>query len=134
MLKVNHGTVLPLDRFSFKGSSLKDNTPRTFPFGYMFPELQAQKDLLEESAKTVADLRRLGAFGMKDPPVSQRPGVIVPAIYTFFGQFVDHDITREKGSSSIRLANPSSGTARFKRRRTWSRLAGSLMLAVSVSR
>jgi Animal haem peroxidase. len=107
MLKVNHGTVLPLDRFSFKGSSLKDNTPRTFPFGYMFPELQAQKDLLEESAKTVADLRRLGAFGMKDPPVSQRPGVIVPAIYTFFGQFVDHDITREKGSSSIRLANPS---------------------------
>ncbi|HXQ36750.1 MAG TPA: peroxidase family protein, partial [Anaerolineales bacterium] len=111
MFQANHGAVLPLESTmeaaALEDSNLLNNTPRTFPFRHMFPELQTKADLLEESAKTVEDLKRLGAVGMKDPPVAKAPGVIVPAIYTFFGQFVDHDITREKGSSTISLANPS---------------------------
>jgi len=114
-MNFTHGTVLPLEStidsdaegISPVSNTADDAKPPTFPFGYMFPELQHDEHLLEESSKTVSDLRRLGATGMKDPPVAQKPGVIVPAIYTFLGQFIDHDITREKGSSIIRLADPS---------------------------
>lgn len=111
MLNVNHGTVLPLDSTISSAapanSTVSANAAPTFPFGYMFPELQAAEHLLEESAKTVEDLRKLGAVGMNDPTAQAVPGVNVPAIYTFFGQFIDHDITREKGSASMSLANPA---------------------------
>jgi len=73
----------------------------------MFPKLQHKEYLLDESQVTVDNLRRLGQLGMKDPGVAEAPGVLVPAIYTFFGQFVDHDITREKGSSMIKLSQPT---------------------------
>src|ERR1044072_3587647 len=102
MTTITHGTVLPLD-----STISSDTVQPTFPFDYMFPQLQSREFLLEESPITVESLRRLGAIGMKDPTVDKLPGVMVPAIYTFFGQFIDHDITREKGSASIRLANPS---------------------------
>jgi hypothetical protein len=82
----------------------------TWSFGYMFPELQNDpSNLLEKSRRTVDDLRRLGEHGMEDPvglndpDDLKAPGVPVPTIYTFFGQFVDHDITLEHGSMSIKL-------------------------------
>src|ERR1044072_2212085 len=102
MTTITHGTVLPLD-----STISSDTVQPTFPFDYMFPQLQSREFLLEESPITVENLRRLGAIGMKDPTVDKLPGVVVPAIYTFFGQFVDHDITREKASSSVRLSNPT---------------------------
>jgi hypothetical protein len=78
----------------------------------MFPELQADPgNLLETSHATVDDLRRLGQQGMQDPikindPDDPKvPGVPIPTIYTFFGQFVDHDITLERGSMNIKLAD-----------------------------
>jgi hypothetical protein len=76
----------------------------------MFPELQNDpKNLLETSRSTVEELRRLGEGGMEDPvrlndpDDLKAPGVPVPTIYTFFGQFVDHDITLERGSMNIKL-------------------------------
>src|SRR6185437_9856191 len=35
------------------------------------------------------------------------PGIPVPAIHTFLGQFIDHDITLELGSAKISLDNPT---------------------------
>ena len=65
-------------------------------FDYLFPDLAADPDsLLPESAATVAALKDLGK-AMADPdvlgPDSDSP---IPAAYTYFGQFIDHDTTLE---------------------------------------
>jgi hypothetical protein len=113
MCKIAHGTILPLEttpKSNFELSFLDNDflsSSRSWPFWYMFQELQRDSSsLLEKCEDTVQNLRRLGQLGMVDPTVENLPGVEVPAIYTFFGQFVDHDITREKGSSFIHLTNP----------------------------
>jgi hypothetical protein len=43
---------------------------------------------------------------MLDPELGVIPGIPIPAIHTFFGQFIDHDITLERGSASIQLSDP----------------------------
>lgn len=117
MTTVKHGDVLPLE--PEYDESKAERSPLTSPissyftwsFGYMFPELQndPEKNLLETSHRTVDDLRRLGERGMEDPvglndpDDLKAPGIPVPTIYTFFGQFVDHDITLERGSMDIKL-------------------------------
>jgi hypothetical protein len=63
-------------------------------FDFLFPELQEDPDnLLEESPQTVSNLKQL-SFSMVD---LNRRGEDCPisAAYTYFGQFVDHDITLE---------------------------------------
>jgi hypothetical protein len=64
-------------------------------FGYLFPDLQKTENAasrLEESPATVANLKSLGE-AMKEsgnvPPAFSN----IPAGYTYFGQFVDHDVT-----------------------------------------
>src|SRR3954453_17667966 len=65
-------------------------------FGFLFPELQTDPaNLLVESTQTVSALKQL-SFAMVDQ--NQRGGSNdspIPAAYTYFGQFVDHDITLE---------------------------------------
>jgi hypothetical protein len=98
MERLKHGEMLTLANYPA--------AYRTTPFGYMFPDLQRDdKNLLENSSKTVNDLRKLGG-AMMDPGEKQIPGIPAPAIHTFFGQFVDHDITLERGSDSIKLSDP----------------------------
>jgi nucleoid-associated protein YgaU len=66
-------------------------------FDFLFPELQDDPDkLLPRSATTVKRLKELGRT-MVDPGAATGDGT-VPAIYTYFGQFVDHDITFETRS------------------------------------
>lgn len=69
------------------------------PFDYMFPMAARSKPcLLPESEATVAALRALGS-AMGDPgelPPGDAHSALdsaIPAIYTYFGQFIDHDIT-----------------------------------------
>jgi hypothetical protein len=78
----------------------------TFAFGFMFSDLQSDdKNLLITSPDTAHDLRLLGAT-MVDPGVVI-PGIHDPAVHTFFGQFVDHDITLERGTRNINLSEPT---------------------------
>src|SRR5918994_1947431 len=66
-------------------------------FDFLFPELQDDDaNLLPRSATTVTRLKELGR-AMVDPGPATGDGR-VPAIYTYFGQFVDHDITFETSS------------------------------------
>jgi nucleoid-associated protein YgaU len=66
-------------------------------FDFLFPELQDDAaNLLPRSATTVKRLKELGRT-MVDPGAATGDGRI-PAIYTYFGQFVDHDITFETSS------------------------------------
>lgn len=65
-------------------------------FDFLFPTLQADPaNLLPESTQTVTNLKTLAAT-MEDP--DQQGGdndSPIPAVYTYFGQFVDHDTTFE---------------------------------------
>lgn len=89
-----------------------------WPFGYLFPDLaQDGLKLLPEAPKTSKDLRELGkkeymgedslsATGEPQPNVPV--GVPIPTIFTFFGQFVDHDVTlTEEGPEVTDLSNPN---------------------------
>jgi len=78
----------------------------TFAFGFMFSDLQSDdENLLITSLDTVHDLRSLGAT-MVDPGLVI-PGIHVSAVHTFLGQFVDHDITLERGTRNINLSEPT---------------------------
>jgi hypothetical protein len=68
-------------------------------FDFMFPKLQNdEKNLLPEDQQTVQDLIALGET-MHDPA----GGVDgpIPAVYTYLGQFIDHDITLEETSGNL---------------------------------
>jgi nucleoid-associated protein YgaU len=70
-------------------------------FDFLFPTLQEDpNNLLPESPQTLVNLKNLGRI-MEDREVDPEPGVAstrdsnIPAAYTYFAQFVDHDITLE---------------------------------------
>jgi Animal haem peroxidase len=84
---------------------------KTTDFGYMFPALQADpSNKLPPTAATVSALVALGKSMMEvdgedSLPVGDSP---IPAAFTYFGQFVDHDITLDTGSATIeQLSNPN---------------------------
>ncbi|MFL5202959.1 MAG: peptidoglycan-binding protein [Microvirga sp.] len=77
-------------------------------FGYMFPELQQDEgNVLKPERATVEALRALGAAMTDAPEVEPVGGAkgpgdsAIPAIYTYFGQFLDHDITFDETSASV---------------------------------
>lgn len=68
-------------------------------FDFLFPTLQEDEaNLLPEAGNTPELLKKLGAT-MVDTDVTGEDSPI-PAAYTYFGQFVDHDITLESGVSA----------------------------------
>src|SRR4051812_14398376 len=66
--------------------------PGPYRFDYLFPDLQSQPNaLLPASQNTTAALKELGAT-MIEPGAGATLASNIPAAYTYFGQFVDHDI------------------------------------------
>ncbi|SFT86257.1 Animal haem peroxidase [Geodermatophilus amargosae] len=84
------------DRRSADGMRWVAVEERSTPFGYMFKDLQglypAAHLPVEPSAAVVASLKALGAAMVEQPP-SAAGDSTVPPIYTYWGQFVDHDLT-----------------------------------------
>jgi len=117
--RVSHGETLPLEPLEAirQGDCLKNEPEvissllaegKVWPFTYRFPDLQQiSTNRLDDSSTTVESLNNLGR-AMCDPG---GPGsaVDVPIVYTFFGQFVDHDITFENVSNCIKqgIAGPN---------------------------
>jgi hypothetical protein len=80
----------------------------TQDFGFLFPELQNDPaNLLPEARVTRDNLILLGQT-MRDVSGNSTDGDSnIPAAYTYFGQFVDHDITLETVSATLQqLTSP----------------------------
>lgn len=80
------------------------------PFGYMFPQLAALPECkLPVRPQTLSALQKLGTAmadpGTPDDPQAGQRDSSIPAIFTYLGQFIDHDITartdRDTGLSRI---------------------------------
>jgi hypothetical protein len=109
--RISHGETLPIgSEPSPQAGDCAKNEPeavreliasrQAWPFRYRFPDTQkVALNRLPEAPTTVASLRSLGQ-AMCDPNTTTTVANI-PTIYTFFGQFVDHDITLEKVSDCI---------------------------------
>ncbi len=70
------------------------------PYSYLFPELQDEPGaLLPQGEETVEKLIALG-HSMKEPAGDPKDSTI-PAAYTYFGQFFDHDVTQELHSDRM---------------------------------
>ncbi|MCB0196468.1 MAG: hypothetical protein KDJ65_31235 [Anaerolineae bacterium] len=80
------------------------------PFGYMFSELANSDDCkLPVGFPTIRALQQLGVAmadpGKPDDPQAEQFDSTIPAVFTYLGQFIDHDITartdRDEGLNTI---------------------------------
>ena len=93
-IKRFHGMLVPL--YWFPPKFLKG--PCADMFGYMFSAAVRNASKLPFDATYQALLTQLGNM-MGDPGRDTNPDSVIPAGYTYFGQFVDHDITLDVTSS-----------------------------------
>jgi hypothetical protein len=85
----------------------KSELPTETPFGYLFPQLTDKADahLVGEPHEVVAALNALGSAMVDNAPRAASDPQIpvnstIPAIYTYWGQFIDHDITANTDRNS----------------------------------
>jgi hypothetical protein len=122
MARIKHGQVITLPQLENAAAevdAINESIAAPFQivggpvlhnFDYLFKDLQTKPDaLLPVAAKTVQDLIRLGD-SMRDAPFVPGQGdSAIPAAYTYFGQFIDHDITLEAGSDQfpVKITDPN---------------------------
>ena len=86
---------------ALQGPSLTPGPIATEAYDFLLPKLQADPaNLLCESRKTRDALVLLGRR-MGEPSSTDARNSEIPAAYTYFGQFVDHDITLEAHSATL---------------------------------
>jgi hypothetical protein len=119
--RLGHGETITIDQFQTARASIAERIaaiPLAFAaaqpadlkdFDFMFPKLQSNpNNLLPESSTTVANLARLGKTMVDSAGNDPAGDSSVPAIMTYFGQFLDHDITLEMTSGDLpTLTSPS---------------------------
>lgn len=102
-----HGAASSLEDMASHLQALRDR--KTGPveklnlhnFGYLFEDLSRDAgSRLPECGETIAALKTLGS-GMADPQPQAGPDSDVPAGYTYLGQFIDHDITRDAQAGKL---------------------------------
>ena len=90
MVSIPHGGAFPDELLKHFAPSA--NSPAHLEFGYLFPELQAPEHLLSDHPDTAAALADLGRT-MLMTQADEMTDSNIPAAYTYFGQFVAHDIS-----------------------------------------
>ncbi|MFN2606587.1 MAG: heme peroxidase family protein [Acidimicrobiales bacterium] len=116
---MHHGGHVPADEVDTRqvtgdqGVAALDAPPVGTPFGYLFPELEDKPDshLPGDPATVVANLNALGAAMVPDPTADPPPDTgnsTIPPIYTYWGQFVDHDLTAntDRDSTTSDITRP----------------------------
>ena len=111
----SHGTVFTFDDFEGARDAVVDRSAETRlgfavaarrvvteDFGFLLPDLQNNpENLLPEARATRDNLIKLGKT-MRDTGDDVGSGDSnIPAAYTYFGQFVDHDITLDLESAEL---------------------------------
>lgn len=71
-------------------------------FGFMFPKLQTKEALLPEGPETIRALVKLGKTMIDKDKQNEAFDSTIPSIYTYFGQFIVHDLTFDP-RTSLRL-------------------------------
>lgn len=82
------------------------------PFGYMFPELaDSPACRLPEGQDTIRALIRLGEVMASDDGVEANSSI--PSFFTYFGQFIDHDLTArtDREGEVTEIFNSGGGAA-----------------------
>lgn len=70
-------------------------------YGYLFKHLAENPDnRLDEGVQTIEALKKLGT-SMADPLPQAGTQTTIPAGYTYLGQFIDHDITRDAQAGNL---------------------------------
>ncbi|MDP2711749.1 MAG: heme peroxidase family protein [Solirubrobacteraceae bacterium] len=116
MLRMKHGGHAP------------EPAPNETPFDYLLPDLPGDPGSLipGDPATVVAGLKALGSAMVDDAaPDGAQVNSTIPAIYTYWGQFIDHDMTATMDSPAIgditsetlRPADPSLIAAKLKNER-----------------
>jgi hypothetical protein len=114
MPRLSHGKPVTLEDFQAARTDLAESSADialgfaaarpvvTRDFGFLFPELQNDPDnLLPESRATRDALVELGRTMLDEGGGAGGGDSRIPAAYTYFGQFVDHDITLEAESATL---------------------------------
>ena len=119
--RLGHGETLTVQQFETAQESLAERAadiPFAFAiaqpvdlkdFDFLFPDLQTDpNNLLPENASTPANLVRLGKTMVDQIGNDPAGDSDVSALMTYFGQFIDHDITLELASADLpTLTNPA---------------------------
>lgn len=118
--RLGHGETITIQQFDGARKSLAARVaevPLAFAaaqpvdlkdFDFLFPDLQNDpNNLLPEDATTPANLVRLGKTMVDNIGNDPEGDADISAIMTYFGQFIDHDITLELASADLpTLTNP----------------------------
>jgi Animal haem peroxidase len=119
--RLGHGETITFEQFDAARANVAESVrraPLAFAaaqpvdlndFDFMFPKLQKNaNNLLPETAATPANLARLGQTMVDDSGNDPQGDSDISAIMTYFGQFIDHDITLELTSADLaKLTSPS---------------------------
>ncbi len=119
--RLGHGETLTIQQFDSAREGLADlvaDAPFAFAiaqpvdlkdFDFLFPDLQNDpNNLLPEAATTPANLTRLGKTMVDQAGNDPAGDSDISALMTYFGQFIDHDITLELASADLpTLTNPA---------------------------
>jgi hypothetical protein len=114
MPRLKHGEAVSLEEFRIARdalTALSANFPSAFAaikpvdtrdYDFLFRGLQDDPaNLLPEAQKTRNDLVRLGRTMQDTGGAAGGEDSDIPAAYTYFGQFVDHDVTLEAHSADL---------------------------------
>ncbi len=115
--RISHGVIPTLERLertihTVNELNLQVDLPFSFGvtsdptrFDYLFPELQTEEALLPGAPEMQGWLVDLG-ISMREPDGDARADSSIPSAYTYFGQFLDHDITFEaKSDDMVKLSD-----------------------------
>ncbi len=95
-------------------------------FGYFLPPLDLPEKYLPASPVTVTELDALGGLMIDQPNDPAAANSILPPVFTYWGQFLDHELTartdRESALTNVKTAHPpvapSNIEAQLKNART----------------
>jgi len=119
MPRISHGDIITLEQvqsaiedinwINASGGASRTTPPVLTRFNYMFPSLQKNPAHQHKtSPQTVNYLIELGKTMLdpgteRDPRTDQPLDSDIPSAYTYFAQFVDHDITLEAVTKDVKL-------------------------------